>query len=611
MSEKNENRQGVERIVLYQPESSKMKECKKWLNVYTLYALLPKYRQLKSLLEEKVLYGKIDLPSNLLTVLRKKGNLPKGDLVDFLAFFIADSRNFRVYFQMLPSIQQMAWRLLFKNYFADEKLLRRTTGVSWITRSKKYFGSYDINLVQEAPWFEVLRVYRSYPLDDEHYLYIPRFLRVFLYPFFFSEISENTVDLVADLPEREGLHIFNDESALFGLLPVLDAYYRQNLLDVGKNGRLGIASLNKLGKMLNLKEFFPESPDKTAAGLRRFMLLNSYAKYRSYAKLDDRPELVVKNWMNSLFSDQMFLLAIVLPHVNGIRQTMMMDTNAHELALSVLEVLGSLDSVGWISVDFLRLQLNFSERNSGYALLFNNYVLEKASFVNNKQGKELITLDCLFDEVSVPFIKGFLFGLASLALVEIAYKDYDPDSCSYCDSLRFVRLTPLGRYVLGLAKMYVPKLEEEVGFELDEDNLIVRSTCDSNLYESLLADIADPIGWHRYKVSFGSFLKNCSNASDVEKKINFFHQYVCKCPPRNWSDFFSALLSRNQSFQKKSSQEYVIYRLDAKDSELLRLVSSDAYLRRYTLRAESYLLLVDSAHLLEVKVRLKKFGYLL
>lgn len=607
-----------QRLELFLPDPKKRKECKSSLNQYTVYQLMPKFRHMKTLLEGKecVLMaedGERYFPKELQAILCKKGNLTKSELLDFLVFFMSDSRNFGVYFRLLPIEQQRVWTLLVKNYFASDDLLKKVTGVHWLKKSKeRYWGRVEVELSPEVPWLEVFKVERSYPEVDELYLYIPRFLRPYLYPFFFPD-AQGDFETVAVLPENEGLLTFNGEKKIFGLLPVLDTFYKQGFLEMGKSGKWGVSVLGKLGKLLHVDEFFSGVDNKTVNSLRLSTLLTPYVIYRSLSKVDKSPELFVKNMIGNFMADSSYLLSTVLSHVNGIRMTMMSDTYVCEQVASIMDVLASQDSRHWVSVDSLCSRLYFSEPGACYNLLFTSYVFYKASFTNNKHDKELISLDDVYSEISVPFIKGYLFLLASLGLLEIAYGDYDLDSCSHYDSLRYFRLTGLGRFVLGLRKEYVPELTEdgEDVFEVDEDKLIVRSVREENPYELLLTDFAEPISPHRYGVSYASFLKNSTNASDIEKKIDFFHQYVCKQPSRVWEDFFSDLRRRCQPFQEVSPRKYVMYRLDAKDQDLLRLVSSDEYLRKYTLRAESYLLLVDAAYLREVRNRLKEFGYLI
>ena len=164
---------------------------------------------------------------------------------------------------------------------------------------------------------------------------------------------------------------------------------------------------------------------------------------------------------------------------------------------------------------------------------------------------------------------------------------------------------------MGRTPHYVPASAPESGFELDEERLLFRSLNNSNPYETLVTEIAEPIGGHRFRLTEASFLKTCSTAADLEKSIRFFHRYVCQNPPPVWEDFFSRLRAKAVPWTKMSPRKFEIYQLPTDNAELLHLLSSDEVLRKYVRRAEGYMVLVETTHIPEVKQRLKSFGFLL
>ena len=158
----------------------------------------------------------------------------------------------------------------------------------------------------------------------------------------------------------------------------------------------------------------------------------------------------------------------------------------------------------------------------------------------------------------------------------------------------------------------LPKAKEEGPFfDLDARNLIVRSLGENNPYETLLQDVAIPIGQHRYKLTHASFLNNCKTNEDVVNKIEFFKRFISAELPEIWSEFFDSLMKRCRPLTSISADKYLVYQLDAGNEELLRLVSTDPVIRENTVRAEGYLLLVKKDSLKQVVARLKYSGYLL
>lgn len=606
---------GKPQIKLYPPLPEKLEECYRMLQRDTVPELTPKFQQLKKMLTAyqpimQTPAGEGTLPQYISDAMTKKGNLNKDELLKFISFFLSDSRNFCTYINSLDEDVKKVWVLIIENYFASDRLLKRETGKSWITVDKTYYySSGRVSISDKLPWFMVLRSETSHYTQNEYFLYIPMIYRSYLYPLFLTQ-KINSYPPLTDLLQEESLQVFNGEKQIFKLMPVMESLYKQNLLQIAKY-RISASALNKANKLLNAQEFFPEETDKIASQLRTFMLLSAYSIYSSMAEETDEPEVFIRKLVRKFIQYPGVLIAIVLPHVSGLKQNMLCNCYAPIQALHILQLLIIDESDKWQDVDNIRFKLYVLERDGCQNVLFSGFALQKAEFVNLKHNKEQILMEDIYLEMGVPFIKGFLLLLASLGVVEVAYGDHDPESASYSCSLRYVRLTPLGRYVLDLQKDYTPEVNEECYFEINADDLIVRSISEDNPYEALLTDIATPIGRHRYKVTFGSFLGNCTSQSDIEEKISFFKRHVCKQPTQNWEDFFNTLLQHCHPLKQVSEEKYSIYQLKAEDKELQRLISTDSFLRQYTKRGEDYLLLIETKHLREVINRLRTFGYLL
>lgn len=601
-------------LELYEPLPDKLNKCKNILSNERVPDLMPKYLQLKKLFvkyQPVILTSKGEklIPTELVKIANTRGNVNKGPLIDFVAFFLADSRNFAAYFGILDEPVQKVWRLIIENYFASNTMLKKKTQHSWMSIERGYFSFNPVSISDKLPWFISTATSVNYSLQN-YYMYMPLYYRQFLHPFFFTQ-KVNALPPLEELHQEESLQIFNEEKAIFKLLPVIESLYRQNILSLGKN-KITTSALKKASKLLNAGEFFPEEKDATASTLRSSMLLTTYSACRSM--LPDQeggPETLIKNFIMKIIRYPSFLLAITIPHVNGIRSNILSESYTPGHAHNILELLASYESGKWVNVERIRLQLYSYDIERGYNMLFPGYILAKAEFVNAKHNKENIMLDEVYSDVVVPFIKGFLFLLASMGIVEAAYGGYDSESISYCCSLRYVRLTPLGEFVLGKKEAYTVETDEKDVFEINGDDLIIRSANEANPYESLLTDICVPIGYHRYKVTYGSFLKNCSKQKDIEDKISFFKRYICSNPPQNWNNFFQSLTKRCHPLSEVDEEKYVICKLKPEDKELQHLISTDPYIRKYTKRAEDYMLLIEAQHLSYIANYLKTFGYLL
>ena len=137
--------------------------------------------------------------------------------------------------------------------------------------------------------------------------------------------------------------------------------------------------------------------------------------------------------------------------------------------------------------------------------------------------------------------------MASWGIIEIAY---DPTTTgngpSYLtDALRYVRLTNLGKYVLGEAKSYqLPATIVNTckDFELNTDRLLIKVLNPNSKGSFALGKIAVPITPQLYRTDFSVFLKECNTKDDIEKSIDLFKKYIANEPPQIWTDFFNAML---------------------------------------------------------------------
>lgn len=599
---------------LYEPIPAILNQCKEALAIETVPKLTEKFKQIRLLFKKYkfVIHATNKdkgFPQEWNEVFRKESAYRKGELVEIMAFFLADSRNFKLLLSKLPEDVQKIWKIVMEYYFADNELLKHLTGKNWISTKNRYYYSYDATISDELPWFD----YTSMEADhyEKKYLFLPLRYRRFLSDSFFLERISKFPDLTA-LPADEAYHLFNNEVHIFHLLPVIESIYKQDMLTMTKY-KIAASSIKKASKILNAREFFPNNEDKTVASLRIYQLLSAYTFFReTSSEFGSATEVIIRKLIKHIMQYPGLLISIALPHVNGMRQTLLSSSNAPGQVRNILQLLKGCSTTEWTDIRKICLQLRSFDLVDQPSILFQSFTLQRAAFSNTKQDKKLIGMSDVYREMGVPFVKGILFMLASLGVVEVAYTNHDPQSPSYFCSLAYFRLTSLGAYALGIDKRYnAPVVEEESRFELSDNNLIIRSISDENPFESLMSDIAISIGSHRFKVDAASFLKNCMTQEDIKSKIAFFKQHVCPSPPQNWEDFFRMILQRCNPLKHVAVNKYSIYQLNVKDKELQRIVSSDPFIRQHTKRAEDYLLLIENAYLNEVVAKLKSFGYLL
>lgn len=613
----------IPELELYEPVPAMMKYLEEKLNNLTVPELQVRANTFRRLIEGKHAIavdhtGKKQEIEIITRFQHKKSGHVKIDLLAFLAFFLGDLRNFRKYLDSLPENIQLLWRMTMDFYYVSHTQFSQKTGKEWIPQRERYsYYYYDVPKPDELAWFGCCRgktvgMGNYGNRNSDYYFYLPVFFRSHLRLLFFPEDQCKLVPQ-KELPADQLLHIFNAEPDILRELPILKSLHAQGMLEMGRT-KMTASIFKKAVKQLHMAEFFPEETNSSYALMRASFVIPFYAFYQitDHRVTDEQPENILKGLLEDVIYYPGIFAPTILNHVSGLRANVLLESYTTKQANNILALLKKQNSQDWISVTHLCLELRQQEVMGCYNLLFFNADFEKMDIINQKLRQE-VHLDNCYIQMGIPFIKGFLFMLASFGLLEVACTDPKPDDVSYYNSLRYVRVTALGAYILGLTKKYTsPTTQTQTDFfELDDTKLLIRALGERNPYEPLLDDISHSIGSHRYSVTYASFLKNCVTGEDISNKINFFKQYISSDLPDNWKQFFSTLSRQVAPMSKVPESRYLIYQVNATDKELQRLISVDPVLRQHVVRAENYLLLVRKDRQKEVIERLKEFGYLL
>lgn len=545
------------------------------------------------------------------------GGVSKNIMAAILAVFVSDIRNMTHYMETLSPETIKLMQLVACNHIVSHTTLENETGKNWIVKSSQKYG----NRYRKSPelvWIESVEgkcqnTTKDNPWEREHYFYMdPKFRPLFM-PFFIP-LNRLRTEVLDELPSQpdEPLTIFSAERHIFSELPVINGLHKQGSFVLTENLRLTLTCVKKMGTQMKMLEFYP-GESKQLLHLRASMVLQFFNMYmKDKEEIKDHPEKIIKDvFQQKLLTDPSFLLSIVLPHITGIKCDNILSSFENK---NVLEFCGFLfdyirpNNKGWI--DFEQL-LNTIMLAGVSMSLFSHYQMGEMS-LQNKLHNYPVYLDKTFEEMTVSFFKGFLFLMSAFGIIEIAHTGYKESDASPFSCLRYFRLTDFGLYTFGFIESYtLPEIEnKEFLFSLDDKNLIVCSLTNDNPYESLLAEMSEPLGNRRYKITAASMLKGCHSKEDVIHKIEFFKRFISNDLPEVWENFIKSLTERCQPMQEINSSKYVIYQLDPANEELLHLISTDPHLRKYTHRAENYLLVVDADKQKDMLARLKSFGYL-
>lgn len=537
----------------------------------------------------------------------------KSELLDFASLFFTRS-NFHLYLEALPDNVRALWIAAADKIFLSENEANKLLGEecidphSWGTQVCETLGENIFEITESES--------DDYGTNDTNYL-------TFTYPWL-RELtywcSHDTLEecQTANLPDK--LTVFNAEADLFQEIPILNSL-REGGVTLGK-AHFFTAKLRKSLDNVNINDFNlgEKSTKYYEETLRHYYLITTYLltcenTHKSVINSASPLQLILQ-CVKYVFDNASNFSKLFLSHISGVRRDYNLKHNAYKLMCSLKQSLLTLNSDMWISIEQLLYQTRcFFEHKSRLAIL----IQEPISYydigfkLHDKNADKPIKYDEIITRVNHHIIKSALLAMASWGIIEIAYAPTTTaNGPSYLtDALRYVRLTNLGKYVLGEAKSYqLPATIVNTckDFELNTDRLLIKVLNPNSKGNFALGKIATPITPQLYRTDFSVFLKECNTKDDIEKNIDLFKKYIANEPPQIWADFFNAMLERSNAL-KKVRTSYITRSIDAKDKELQDIIMHDPKLKQYILRAEGYVVLIEQAHLNDVNNILKTYGY--
>ncbi len=538
----------------------------------------------------------------------------KKDYISFIVI-IEHPNNFSLFSETWSEPVKELFRKAIKEHYVYHKDATKILGESSIQKNSRfYYADYE-------PSNKIKRMYRTITAKaPEKRTYDNR-------DYFLSLTSDSSIyrnmlpkiipgldkmEQCGNLPHAEEYKTYSGEKNIFTVFPILSSMFDNNLLNIGR-AKLPANELKRAAKLISLPEFFDDG-NKYFSNVCASMVLNIFTVYCEDWYDNDLKEThaLLKDLLQNADEYQENLLPVLMPHFTGFRKTLTDCCSCGSIITNLCSILKDNYKYGWLPIEKIsylcRTNPNYGE--SSY-LMFYASDLNKVTLHNDYDGND-IYLSNFLHEVTRPYVKAVFFLLAAFGFVEIAYREKPAEGAtSYYDGLEYVRLTNLGLYALGIKNKYVRTKEADIKyFELDCDRLIIKSLVDNNPYESLLGNMATAISKKMYKVSYESFLSGCEKLQDITAKIDFFKDYICDTPPTNWKQFFKELKDRCKPM-KEPQKKYSLLQIPSGNKELQRIILGDSVIRKYTLKAEDFIILVETANKSKVVDALKKYGYLL
>ncbi len=409
---------------------------------------------------------------------------------------------------------------------------------------------------------------------------------------------------------------FCDKGKILDAVPVLNEFIAQGHLEVTRNGMLSKLALARLSKQCDLHEFFPDHPDSSAKFMRvelMAFLIHSFNQNLEQAAPIDFLKAIIHRFENLPEP----LLVRFLDHVKGWYQAssyFQADYN-HDY----VRLIKQLPEDRWVSLK----QLNrFIEVRDFRLYVVREEACHSLHFPGNWEGwgnkKHSLQPRHLQDCIVNPYLQINLFVFAALGLIDIRFDParegvHLPDQIRFYtlfDGIKYIRLTPLGAYALGITKAYEQLGSHEIATELllDENRLLVSISKPDARMEMILGQIGERIGRLRFKVDYQSTLKDCDSEDELAAKIKRFLTLVTNEIPGNWQQFIADVQQKGNSL--KQDDDMIIIRIEPTNRQLVDLFTSDDELRKIVLLAEDYRILIRKRDITQFQQRMQIFGYL-
>ena len=554
--------------------------------------------------------------------LMMKTNTTKHGIAQGLALFLASDQNMQKYVDAMSEELRQLWRTVLFKLFVTQKeakhILKTTNNLISQKQSYYYYSDKTVWNKREYGWFSIGQ-YRSAKVgshgyrDYENFITVNPAIHAIFLPFFFPETFEQEVGL-NELPEGH-YRTVNFEAESQTHYQLFCGLYQQGEFTLKKKG-LGTTDMKRALKKMALAEFFPGDHNEFRENLRAFSYLQLLTLTKEY--LTKTENATYEDTLRTFFSEfhhiSYWLINLLFPHIKGLRRQMI-DYGRHDKLCNIMFTWLREEPDRWVSMRDIYLKI-YGIENGENSLRFTTLVFHPNDEQSNTQmsneytGKN-IAADSYAMEFGYTGLQACAFLMASVGAAEIAINEDKNMNLSPFDSVEYIRLTPLGRYALGLTDDYeAPEQEHIAYFELDPDRLIIRSLTEPNPYAQLLTDTSVPISRNRFETSALSFLAGCNKREDVESKISVFRRFISSELPPLWEQFFQTLLQHCHPLQEDITG-YKHYTLQPTNRELIQLVTTDPVLRQLVIRAEGYRIMVKTTDLKKFETQLKKHGYLL
>lgn len=542
-------------------------------------------------------------------------SIKKAALVEYIVRILSATKHVENIYKKLVSTEFSSYlyaKLLWEGAIDTEDVDPKY-GYTFL---KKGGNSYEVTETQQEGLFIFVTRFtaeESFYTSAMDQLAIKEPMRTLL-KFVFAVPEDFDLVEVNSIAETE--FTYSNEYEVFNFVNVISEMLQNNLVAFGKTNEKPLSkTLSILKSSSNIQEFYNEKKLDTLA---TDMLTRSFSYYYWTAKKFKNKELeTLKEFVKEKFNDNyyFFITRILATHLKKIRYDhyYLSERNLFDVVRVIIE---DFPTDGWVGMNNILKYCSYR----GYRVDLEGKYKTDAYYMEANLNGDIFHLSAethynmIFLE---PILKGAFFYLGALGLVELKYNAplspyvvtlKDKEYISPWDSLEYVKLTALGKYVFDLSNVYEHKniVKKTTNLKFDEYKPIVTIDTNDTISKAKLEQFCDKYEENRYILSHAKIFRDCKTKKMLELKIDSFYKNIEKNPPQVFRDFFDEIQENINSLKKETQQ--VVIRLN-NNKKLLNLFMNNKKLQELVIKAQGYRIIVLKTDLARLTKIVKENGF--
>ncbi|MBC7474808.1 MAG: hypothetical protein H7263_10995, partial [Candidatus Sericytochromatia bacterium] len=409
-------------------------------------------------------------------------------------------------------------------------------------------------------------------------------------------------ELIKSSTLESGLLTYENEGKI---LDDINNYYfhlKNKDISFDKFERISKTSINNIRKDSGIDEFFQEK-DKKIDSVKTELIFNFLACTKIDPLFKSPLQIIQALFKNYLDYKTKYLSFNLLTYLNF--STAFIKSGGDKVKnnsfhLEMFNILKCLPLEQWVAFDDI---FEYAQSKKLNLEILSQRDARNLCFTSNGVTEYMDTERAFKEGLIRPIIKSSLFLFASFGLIDIAYQEPIIKNMFYpCQTLKYVKLTKLGNFIIGNQKEYLyESKKEKCEISLDDDNLIIKFSIEDRIKSILMRKFSEELNQKTFRVTYKSFLSDCKTKKDILDKIESFKEQVSSILNPLWRQFFDELILKSDLL--KENRSMLVFSM-TKNDELIKLITRDEILKKYVLKVENFKLAIFQKDLKVVSERL-------